>query len=270
MFSDICLLGYLDPKDIIPNCSTNSVLPSDEANLPTDPVTFKFEPQTLYAAIKYICDVYDMGFRLIRGQENSQLYFNVYLGHNRTSKQVTFPAVIFSPTMENIRNTRSLSSSVGYKNVAYVLSPVGFEIVYPEVVDQDIDGLERSVLLVHATDITNPVPAQATAEMIVRGRQELALHRRLMGFDGEISQNNRYIYGTDYNLGDLVEFRSYDHLTNIMRVTEQIFVSDAEGDRSYPTLTFKEFVMPGSWAAWNYSQVWEDLDANVTLTWDTA
>jgi hypothetical protein len=46
-----------------------------------------------------------------------------------------------------------------------------------------------------------------------------------------------------------------------MQVSEQIFVCDGEGERSYPTLAINQFIMPGSWLAWDYNQVWIDLGA---------
>jgi hypothetical protein len=40
-------------------------------------------------------------------------------------------------------------------------------------------------------------------------------------------------------------------------------VSDKEGDRAYPTLTINEFITPGSWNAWDYNQVWNDLASDM-------
>jgi hypothetical protein len=51
-----------------------------------------------------------------------------------------------------------------------------------------------------------------------------------------------------------------------MRVTEQIFVSDSQGERSYPTLTVNTFITTGSWLSWMNNKVWLDLDGDAT-TW---
>jgi hypothetical protein len=48
-------------------------------------------------------------------------------------------------------------------------------------------------------------------------------------------------------------------------VTEQIFVSDLEGDRSYPTLQAVDLVQPGSWSAWSRTGIWNDAVG----TWDS-
>src|SRR5690606_17136547 len=92
------------------------------------------------------------------------------------------------------------------------------------------------------------------------GKEALAEHRVIIAFDGEIPQFGSYIYGVDYSLGDLVEQRNSDGLATNMRVTEQIFISDQQGFRSYPTLTINLLITPGSWYAWTAGQVWDDAE----------
>jgi hypothetical protein len=97
-----------------------------------------------------------------------------------------------------------------------------------------------------------------------KGNDELSKARSVSAFDGEIPQSGSYRYAVDYELGDLIEMRNQDGVTNNMRITEQIFASDSTGDRSYPTLAIDSSITPGSWFAWDYNQVW----ANVTTpTW---
>jgi hypothetical protein len=68
----------------------------------------------------------------------------------------------------------------------------------------------------------------------------------------------------DYRLGDLVEMRNGDKATTHRRVTEQIFVSDSQGDRSYPTLTLNQYITPGTWDSWG-NETW---DVGGEETWD--
>jgi hypothetical protein len=262
IFHDICVDGDLDPGDVIPMVSEGSeIFPDDTIGEPPDEITYEIEPMTVYTAIKQLLDLYDAGFRLVRNLDTGQLYFDVYMGIDRTTAQTSYPAVVFSPDLENLQNTTELTTIALYKNVAYVFSPVGHEIVYPLDIDPEVEGFERKVLLVMANDITDVDPGDASDKMIQRGIEELSKHRRFSAFDGEISQNSQYKYGTHYNLGDLVELRNSDGFTNTMQVTEQIFVSDKEGERSYPTLTINQFILPGTWLAWDFNQVWEDVGA---------
>jgi hypothetical protein len=153
------------------------------------------------------------------------------------------------------------------KNVAYVFSPVGYQIVYAIGVDSTVSGFERKVLMVNATDITSTDVPTATAQMILRGREELAKNQSIFGFDGELT-NSSYQYYIDYDLGDLVEIQDEDGNVAKMKVTEQIFVSDKEGDRSYPTLTVSEIIAANTWFGWQYSKFWSE--AGATEYWATS
>jgi hypothetical protein len=258
MFHDICVTGVLDVGDKIPMINEGSIFPADTTPAPSDSITYVVDPDTLYNAEKTLCDQYLMGFRLIRNADTAQLWFDIYMGSDRTSHQFVLPAVIFSTGMENLQNTSELRSIVPYKNTAYVITPVGTRIVYPDDVDPTMSGFERRVLLVKADDITDTDPVVAQALMLQAGVAALAANRKVHAFDGEISQSSQYVYGTDYNLGDLVETRNADGVSNSMQVTEHIFVSDAQGVRSYPTLAVTQFIIPGSWIALPADRIWTD------------
>lgn len=266
VFHDICVTGILDVHDIIPYITDVDILPTDTIPEPGDAVTVEIQPDSVYNVVKGICEPYDLGFRLLRNFDFSQLAFDVYAGVDRTSQQTTYPAVIFSTELDNFKTPTELRSISGVKNIAYVYSNLGFEEVVATDVDPDVLGFERQVLVVKMDDIDTGTPAATvTAMMQQKGREELAKVRSFQGFDGEVSQVSQYKYGTDYQLGDLVELHGKDGLANNMRVTEQIFVSDEEGERSYPTLAVKQLVTPGSWLA-EGTKVWFDYDDDAT-TW---
>lgn len=268
IFNDICALGQLMPADIIPYLQPGTIFPASTIAESTDVITVELSLKTVYAAIKELCELYDMGFRLVRNFDMSQLYFDIYMGSDRTTRQSSLAAVVFSPELDNLQNTTELTTTELYKNAAYVFSPVGYALVYPEGIDPLIAGFERRILLVNADDITDPDPPTATALMTQRGLEELSKTRKLTAFDGEINQGiSAYKYGVDYQLGDLVEMRNIDGVSNNMQVTEQIFVSDKEGERSYPTLVINTFYQQGTWAAWDINQVWIDL--GTTTYWST-
>lgn len=265
IFHDICVTGILDVGDIL-TVTEASIFPEDTIVEPPDSVTVELDPTTVYQAIKSICDAYELGFRLVRNPTNTQLYFDVYTGSDRTARQTTLPAVVFSPELDNLQNINEFRTIAGAKNVAYVISPVGHAVVYPLNVDPTIFGFDRHVLIVKADDITDPDATIATALMVKRGNDELSKYRTFSGFDGEISQSTSYVYGVDYNLGDFIEMRNSDGVINQMQVTEHIRVSDQQGVRSYPTLSLHKFINAGSWSGWPTAQVWHDLDVD-PQTW---
>lgn len=265
IFHDICVTGILDPADVIPFIVEGTFMPTDTILEPTDPITVDLDPTTVYEAIADICGVWALGFRMLRQFDTSQLYFDIYAGSNRTTSQIILPPVVFTPELDNLQNTKELTSIDKAKNVAYVYSPAGFQMVYAIGVDPEIEGFERRVLVVNATDITDENP-DVPAALAQRGAEELAKYRTYQAFDGEISQHSQYKYGTHYNLGDLVETRNLSGVTNNMRVTEQIFVSDGAGERAYPTLSLSTFINTGSWLSWLNNKVWSEL---TTEEWAT-
>ena len=260
LFHDICVTGILDAGDIISGVTEDSIFPDDTIAAPTDEITYSIDPQTLYAAEKTLCESFGMGFRLVRDPNTYGLYFDIYMGSDRTTSQTGLAAVVFSPDLENLKDTKSITSISTYKNVAYVVSKVGHEIVFPDDVDPSVAGFERNVLFVDASSIDDPDPDVASAQMIQLGKDELSKNRQYTVLDGELAQTSGYLYGTGYNLGDLVELRDGTGTTTIMQVTEQIFACDKEGTRSYPTLTVNLFITPGSWLAWDFSEAWDDVD----------
>ena len=261
MFNQICLNGAINAGDIIPQLVEGTITPLGNIPEPSETITIDRGPGVLYDVEKELCDLYNLGFRIVSHNENPvELYFEIYTGDDRTSAQVIKQPVIFSKDLENLSNINSISSIAGYKNTAYLFSVNGFEIDYADSKDTSVSGFDRRVMLVEANDIDLVAGPELTAALKQKGQEELAKNRVVIAFDGEIPQTNTYRYGVDYNLGDMVELRDTDGKINNMRVTEQIFISDDQGDRSYPTLSFDLLITPGSWASWSASQEWEDVN----------
>lgn len=260
IFDTICRSNAIITQDNIPYLQPGTLLPAGTIAEPTDSITVSVERGTVYDAIKSICDMYNLGFRLIRNGDTTELYFEVYTGDDRTTLQTLNSTVVFSQELDNLSDTKELTSLAGFKNVAYVFSKNGSRIVYADGVEPTISGFERNVLVVDATSIETEAGTALQAELEQKGKEELAKNRPVIAFDGQIPQFGSYVYGLHYDLGDLVETRNADGLATNMRVTEQIFVSDKEGERSYPTLTIDLLITPGSWYAWDAGEVWDDAD----------
>lgn len=74
------------------------------------------------------------------------------------------------------------------------------------------------------------------------GLKELNDFKRVFLFSGETSDeaNDRFVYKTDYNLGDKVTLRGRNGITETARVTEFVLTEDATGQRGYPGLEIVE------------------------------
>lgn len=233
---------------------------------PTEQQQFEFKPMNLYKAIQETCQGADLGFAIHAKDRKDMhlltrpLVYRVYTGKDRTSTQSANAPVVFSPDLDNLQDTKSLVSSAKEKNVALVICADMFMEVWRENDPTNVANRNRKVLLVNMDEHTELSPERMVDLMRQRGREALANHRVLEVFDGEIDHySSRYVYGRDYGLGDLVELRNVDGQTNRMMVTEQIFASDEEGHRWFPTLTLYEYVQPGSWMYWDQNRQWESL-----------
>lgn len=250
IFDQICRLGILSTSDIIPFIQPGTFYPAGSIDEHATAYQMEIPINSVFGAIKELCDQYELGFRLVRNFDKSELYFEIYSGDNRTTQQSSLMPVIFSPELENMKNTTEVNSITEYKNVAYVFGKFGSTIVYSDTASADTTGFDRRVMFVDAKDVDEPAGATLTSILRNKGLDALAKQRPITAFDGEIDQHSKYKYNLHYRLGDLVEMRNSDGATNQMRVTEQIFVCDGEGDRAYPTLAVESYIMPGTWSSW--------------------
>lgn len=267
VFNHIVRDGAISLGDKIPYLQPGSLFVPGNNEIDAAPITVSITPDSVYNVLNNIGSTYGLGFRILRNADESQLYFDVYAGDDRTASQTVFPPVVFSPELNNLQNTSELYTIDKHKNVAYVYSDQGSLIVYAGDVDASVEGFDRNVMYVEATSLEGtPTPAQITANLLQAGKEALAQNTRTATFDGEISEYSSFLYGVHYNLGDMVDKRNSDGVSNKMRVTEQIFVNDSTGERSYPTLETYKYVNVGSWLAWDADQTWADLTSS-PQTW---
>ncbi len=266
IFDRVCISNELVPEDNLPFYDVGNFYPVDTLPEPDEALVIEIGMGTAYSAIENIAQSYDLGFRLVRHPVTSLLYFNVYAGNDRTSTQSELSAVVFSPDLDNLTESSEFGSIESYNNVAYVLNKKnGLQKVYADGIDPTISGFDRRILYVDATtldlELTDPNYLAVVNQV---GREALVKSRPVALMDGEIPQATIYKYEVEYGLGDLIEIRNEDGITNRMRVTEQIFVEDSEGERSYPTLELEYMVMPGSWNDWSFNTIWDSASG----TWD--
>jgi hypothetical protein len=264
--------------DMWQGTTVDDIFPPGTFAEPADEITWRQSVvESLYDGIQKLCSLYDLGFRILRNFDNTELIFNVYTGSDRTTRQTDLPPVVFATNLENLQNTTEFNSIDQTKNVAYVycdteLYPVSgvavpVIIVYGDGVDTEVAGFDRRTVSVDASgevssDMTD---AEFTNALEQAGRQALVQFQTKAYFDGELNQDNNYKYGIDYTIGDLVELRNIDGVVTYKRVTEQIFVSDSEGERSYPTLSMDTFIGLNTWLSYgNKTIVWLDYDAEAT------
>lgn len=190
----------------------------------------------------------------------TQLGGSLYFDMLRATQQTTWAetpneAVIFAEGLESFVVSDSRLSISDYRSVAYVTH--GDLMV--KVDDGYADGpVNRRVIHVDASDLENDSSLHARMEDL--GKRALRENQRSFVIDGSVPSYSPYEYDVDYFLGDIVMVQNRSGRRMTARVVEQIFVSDKEGFRTYPTLREERSVGLGTWFAPEYNITWNASD----------
>lgn len=201
---------------------------------------------TLYDSIKTVCDLGATGFRLYPDNISSSGYdmtFETYLGKDLTTDQSSNPPVIFEPAMDSFTDIKEIRSTSGYRNVAYVFpnnpTVIGqVVVVYAPGANLLTDFARRSIM-VDASDVNAPdySASDLTSILTQRGKDALANNNYVRMTDGQLVPQNAFVYGVDYDLGDIIELRGTSDDAQQARITEYIRSQDDTGEIAYPTLS---------------------------------
>lgn len=240
--------GIMAGSTVLPGGGANEVIPglsvfTDETG---DTLTIAVPYGNVYDAVKSICDIDNLGFTIYPPSimdGSGDLVFLVYRGLDRTSSQSVNDVVIFEPALDNITDTTELRSINGYKNVAYawansmtVQSTIG--VAYAPGAS-GLTGFQRRTLMVEASDV-NAADYNATDLLSIlnqKAADALANNNYVRMTDGTIVPQDGFVYGSDYNLGDVIELRGPSNAAQPARITEFIRSRDSNGEFAYPTLS---------------------------------
>lgn len=233
----------------------NSIYP--ERNFPnfifstsTDPtitaLTLKaqYYSENLLEVIQKLCEQAFVGFKLIINSSN-QMVFSLYAGVDRSYSQITNPYVVFSPTFDNLLQSDYVQSQ-RYKKT-YVLvggAPPPDWDHRNQVWTSTATGLDRLEMYLDATDTpqyledtSTPVPlADFLDQLAQKGYEALSQAVEFTMFDGTIDLTGSYVYGTDFNLGDIVQMEDMFGNTSRVQIVEMTFSENLSGTAMYPRL----------------------------------
>ena len=238
---------------------------------PGDGAIVKDRPMSTYDYILEICRAYNIGYRMIRQPGHNPTFailVHVYQGRDLTRGQTEDAPVIFSTKHDNLENESMIETIRDHYRGVWVWdtdenNPQRTGVFLPDYTgNPEANGLDMRTGFI----VTSP-PEDATVSERAAYRQQLGVeflhdHGAKEIVDGEISQNSQYKYGVDYRLGDRVEVETQFNYSANMRVTEQIFISDSEGVKSYPTLSAEVTVNQDSWMAQPTTRQWINAAGN--------
>jgi len=222
---------------------TNVINPSDpNRKLPlifersTDPLitdcsfsSAQFTGDTVYDAVKALCDAFEVGFK-IEMDDSNQFIFNLYAGQNRSFTQERNPYVIYSEDFDNILSGTFKNTIQKYSNVALVAGEgEGSERRKLSCTNESTEpsGMDRYEMFVDARDISSTTDEgtltddEYNAQLQERGTQKLEEVEMDYTFDAQIDTVNSYIFGKDYYLGDVLQV-----ISTIARIDAQIRITE--------------------------------------------
>lgn len=233
--------NIISPSDVkrkIPNFTYEL---SNDPYIATLRVEAQFYGETLYEAIKKLCDSVNIGFKITLNNQN-QFVFKLYSGTDRSYDQEANPYVVFSPNFENIVNSNYFNSKASFKNVTLVAGEgEGLARKTYTVGQTNLTGVARRELFTDARDVSSNVDggtlstAQYNNLLQQRGLESLAEHKVTQSFDGQVESTQMYRYGEHYNMGDIVQLENEYHMESKVRVTEFIYSESDSGSETYPT-----------------------------------
>lgn len=242
MIDQICRAGVVDAADVFPSTMVLFPAPADY-NTATGPVkVFDIPRQNLLTtALGFLQSsaqadpsttpatpaVVEHGIRAVRpSPSGTAISIQIYTGTDRSG------TVYYDATRELLDDGTYLFSKVGSSNVGYGLLQGQSAIMYEGA--SNPTGLDRRVTLIDAvgSGIVDLPALKNIMSSTLSEASETAM------FDGNINPDiSPYIYGVDYNLGDIVRLVGDYGLDEKARVTEYIRSESNTGYKAYPTLT---------------------------------
>lgn len=203
----------------------------------------QFAGENVYEAIKAICEVYDLGFKIVLS--GSTLVFVLYRGEDRSFQQTTNPYVIFSPDFDNLASASYSHSVESLATFTYVSGEERDDSTrITTEVDLGLTGLDRIELYVDASDVRstdddgNVIPDEEYAGYLEeRGLETLAENSATEFFEGSMDTHGTYVYGRDFFLGDTVQIQNEFGIGAASQVVEIVYTKDSNGETIVPTFS---------------------------------
>lgn len=208
----------------------------------TESIDKQVTGKNLLETISDLCVSENYGFELVFS--NGTFTFELFKGVDRTFDQTANQYVIFSPTFENLGNTEYSRDTTTYYNSVFVAGQgEGSNRYIVEADNEEKTGLFLREKWIDSRNTSRTTDdGELTVEayrdlLIQQGKEELEIAKEKTTFGGEILNTNTYIYGVDYNLGDVVQIVNEYGITGTATITEIDEIEDENGYKIYPILS---------------------------------
>ena len=197
----------------------------------------------LLDAVIGLLSTYKFGFKFVF--TGRKLKLCIYRGVNRSASQNDRSRVVFSSDFDNLLSSEYMEDISEYKNVALVAGE-GEGVQRKTYAVGDARGLDRIEVYVDARDISSEVDggtlttAEYNALLDAKGAASLAETVIKQSFEGTIDPHVNYVFGVDYDLGDVVQITNEYGISAPARITEVIEAWNSDGYSCIPTFDSEE------------------------------
>lgn len=226
-------------------------------------ITKEYLSETIYEMISEQCRYNNYGFKVLL-TPNNQFEFMLYKGVDRTPIGSEKNYVIISPKYDNLSESDYLRSNSNFKNVTLIEAKGQGEneriFKTKSLNDLNFSGLNRREVYTDARNISwNKADYTTTGSsdsdkkelltneefqnlMFYSGTETLENHGYTVAFDGLIEPNVSFIYGIDYDLGDVVYIVDKYGVEGKARITEVTKSYDGSGNNLSFTLEDQDVI----------------------------
>lgn len=220
----------------------------------------QFLGDNLYDVVNDICEVYDVGFKLIYNFTTGNFEFSLEYGTDRSYDQDANPWVIFSPEFDNLLNSDYVEDTTTERNVNLLVGETPeessgktrkFVYVYPGQTQPS--GLTRKEMFTDGSSINQKYRDENDQEVELsdsdyisalteKAKEELYKKGNSFGksFNGEVLPYRNFKMNEDYVLGDIVQIENEYRIGSPARITEFIMSQNTSGIEIYPTFSIIE------------------------------
>lgn len=238
--------SIINPTDPNRRISNFVFISSTDPAITSLEVDTEFFGENLYDAVYSLCQLHDIGFKVIYNFDTSNFEFSLYAGTDRSWAQEKNPWVVFSNKYDNLLSSNYYESDASLATVAMVSREDQESTeenpkppIVREVKASNATGLDRREIYVESgiysyVSEDEPEP-DYDAEMDQKGREALAEAVYVSAFEGDIEATRQFVFGKDFYMGDIVQVVNEYGMEARSRVSELMFTQDATGYSIVPT-----------------------------------
>lgn len=180
----------------------------------------------------------NIGFRFRPDFTAKKIYFDTYIGLDRTTSQSTNNRVIFSETYNNLNHSQYRYNDQSYKSMVYV-GGEGEGSARTVITVGGGSGLDLREVFADAKDISSDGLTTAEYQALLQQRGEETLDADVVSksFDCDTGADINFVYKDNYDLGDIVTVKKVQwNITENLRITELQEVYEYGNMTVVPTL----------------------------------